>query len=253
MKTPVCYFFFFFLVANLHSQVNTERFRISTDSLGFSCRAGLDMILMKGNTDFIFLGTNSRLNYNWGEDYIFLVFNGGFGENNEKSFFSQALMHLRNVTSINDFLQVEEFIQYNNDKQLLLLNRTLAGVGFRYKLISNKETVLRFGTSAFFEHESYDLPFSSFHSNYVNTFRFNTYLTLLIETRSEFSILSTTYFQPAILDFKDIRILSDNALSIKLGKYVDFVVSLNLHFDSQPISDIKKLDLVTKIGAAINL
>ncbi|MBN2093623.1 hypothetical protein JW964_28635, partial [candidate division KSB1 bacterium] len=64
---------------------------------------------MVGNSDFQFMGTNTRFNYNWGKHYTFLVLNGGYGKNNGKSFFSQAFAHLRNVNSINNRVQFEEF------------------------------------------------------------------------------------------------------------------------------------------------
>ncbi|HAB51317.1 MAG TPA: hypothetical protein DCE80_03945 [Ignavibacteriales bacterium] len=79
MKELFYYFLFIWLTSNIYSQVNTEKFRIATDTLGFSVRSDLDFTLMAGNTDFSFLGTNTRFNYNWGMDYAFLVVNGGYG------------------------------------------------------------------------------------------------------------------------------------------------------------------------------
>jgi hypothetical protein len=98
---------------SLRAQVNTERFRIATDSLGFSVRSGLNFTLMAGNSDFQYMGTDTRFNYNWGDDYTFLVTNGGYGKNSGKSFFSQALLHLRNVNSLSEIIQIETFLQYD--------------------------------------------------------------------------------------------------------------------------------------------
>jgi hypothetical protein len=90
----------FFITSVAFPQVNTERYRIPTDSVGFSVISDINLTLMYGNTDFQFLGSNTRFNYNWGKHYSFLIINGGFGQNDGNRFFSQALLHFRNVNSI---------------------------------------------------------------------------------------------------------------------------------------------------------
>ncbi len=208
---------------------------------------------MAGNTDYSFFGTDTRFNYNWGTDYTFLVVNGGFGFNNGESFFSQALFHLRNVNSASDFVCIEEFIQYDNNKQILLLHRTLVGAGLRFKLIENDEMTLRIGPSIFFEHETYDLNVAANHKNKINNTRLSLYLTSLFNLQKEISFLSLMYFQPKVDNFNDLKILFDSALNIKLGKTVDFVVKLQMRYDSLPADTIEKFDLITKLGVGINL
>ena len=243
---------FFCLYQNIFPQVNTEKFRIATDSIGFSVRSGIDFTLMTGNTDFSFLGTNSRFNYNWGEDYTFLVVNGSFGQNNGVSFFSQAFLHLRNVNSVADLVQLEEFVQYDNNKQILLLHRALCGGGFRFKILQNDELIMRIGTSTFLEHETYDLNNSSLHRRITNVVRLSLYWTSLLDLQRDVTFLSTTYLQSAIGEFRDVRILSENALNIKLGKTVDLVINLHMRFDNLPPDEVGKFDLVSKIGIAMN-
>jgi putative salt-induced outer membrane protein YdiY len=252
MKGLLYLFSFVWLTSNIYSQVNTEKFRIAADSLGFSVRSDIDFTLMKGNADFSFLGTNTRLNYNRGIDYTFLVLNGGFGSNKGAKFFSQALFHLRNVNSISKLISIEEFIQYDNNKQILLKHRALAGVGLRIKLIENDEFVMRIGPSVFFEHETYDLDSLSVHKHKSNLVRMNLYLTSLINLQEDIKFLGITYFQPAASALNDFRILFDGALNIELGKAVDLMVKLQMRFDNLPPDNVKKFDLVSKFGIAIN-
>ncbi len=243
---------FSFLASNSYSQVNTEKFRIATDSLGLSVRSDIDFTLMTGNADFSFLGTNTRFNYNRGSDYTFLVLNGGFGRSKGENFFSQALFHLRNVNSIHSLISVEEFVQYDNNKQILLKHRALAGGGLRLKLIEDSVFVMRIGPSVFFEHETYELDSNSFHKQKSNIVRMNLYLTLLIKLNEDVKFLGITYFQPAMNDINDLRILFDSALNISLGKAIDFMIKLQMRFDNHPPDNVKKFDLVSKFGLAIN-
>jgi hypothetical protein len=208
---------------------------------------------MAGNADFTFLGTNTRFNYNWGTEYTFLVVNGGFGQNNGKNFFSQALMQLRNVNSLNDIVSIEEFIQFNNDKQILLLRRVLLGTGLRIKVVEDDDIIIKLGPSVFFEHETYDLDNTAIHKNKINTARINLYITSLFKLQENISFLSIIYLQPKFDEFKDLRILFDSALNIGLGKTVDFLVKLQMRYDSLPADSIKEFDLNTKMGVAINL
>lgn len=253
MKFVIYYSVLLYFTSNLFAQVNTEKFRISTDSLGLSVRSDIDLTLMAGNTDFSFMGTNTRFNYNWGGDYTFLVVNGGFGFNNGERFFSQALLHLRNVNSLNDVISVEEFVQYDNNKQILLQHRGLAGAGLRIKFIENEEIISRLGPSVFFEHESYNLDSDKKHKEVINTARLNLYLTSLFKLQSDISFLAIIYLQPKFDEFSDLKILFDSALNINLGKAVDFVAKLQMRYDSLPADGIEKFDLITKLGLAINL
>jgi len=253
IKILISFLSFFCLYQNIFPQVNTEKFRIATDSIGFSVRSDIDITLMAGNTDFSFLGTDTRFNYNWGTDYTFLVVNSGFGINDGKSFFSQTLLHLRNVNSVSDFVSIEEFLQYNDNKQILLLHRALIGGGLRLKLINNDEITMRIGPAIFFEYESYNLDAAAKHKSKVNHARLSLYLTSLLKLQEGISFLSIMYLQPKVNDFKDLKILFDSALNIKLGKTVDFVVKLQIRYDSLPADTIEKFDLVTKLGIALNL
>jgi hypothetical protein len=56
-----------------YAQVNIETFRIAADSLGFSVRSDLDFTIMVGNSEFQYMGTNTRFHFNWGSHYTFLV------------------------------------------------------------------------------------------------------------------------------------------------------------------------------------
>ncbi|MBN1998263.1 DUF481 domain-containing protein [candidate division KSB1 bacterium] len=238
--------------STVFAQVNTEKFRIDADSLGFSVRSNINFSIMMGNTDFQLAETATRFNYNWGKDYTFLVANGGYGRNEGTRFFRQTIVHLRNVNVLNHCIQLEEFLQYDTDDKRLLLQRTLVGGGFRFKIFKHDKYKLRIGTAAFFEQEEYNLEKDARHKANVATIRSSSYLTFNFALKKDLSLLSITYLQPDVAHVKDLRVLTDNALNIKLGKTVDLVLTAHFRYDSKPPDNIERIDLVSKIGVAIN-
>ena len=234
-----------------HAQVNTERYRVDTDSLGFSFRADLEYFFMTGNTDFQFFGANTRFNHKWQRDYIFLIANTGFGQNAGKSFLNQTLLHLRNVYSLSDQLQLEGFIQYDNNNERLLTHRALGGGGLRLLLIKRDEYLLRLGLSGFYEYEQYDLPPGASHPLKTKVMRLNSYLTFDLDVKKDIALIAVLYAQPAINDFSDFRIISDNALSVNLWRGLELLIKVTLRYDNGPPDGIKDFDLVTNLGLGI--
>jgi len=128
----------------------------------------------------------------------------------------------------------------------------LIGGGLRFKVINNKKVTSRIGTSIFYEYEKYEVDKSSLHSETTELFRFSSYITFLICLNDNFSILSTTYLQPAINNLNDFRVLSDNGLNFRLGKNIDLTITINLMYDSEPADGVENFDLINKLGISFN-
>lgn len=233
---------------NLAAQINTERYRKDSDSIGFSGIADIEITAITGNTDLQIIHLGGRLNYNWGENYTFLVADGGFGWDEGERIFDQALLHLRHVHKLTELTQVEVFTQVDFNKNRLLTQRKLIGGGFRFRVLRIDEFKLRFGTSYFYEHESYDVPASSTHGNRLYANRLSTYLTLEYALKDEIKLMMIAYYQPQIGEWEDFRIISDNSLIVGLSSIVDLTVSFNLRYDAKPPETIKSTDTLTKFG-----
>jgi len=82
----------FLLSLNIYAQINTERYRLDSDSIGFTGIADIEITAITGNTDFQFINLGGRLNYNWGTRYTFLVADGGFGWDDGERIFDQAVV-----------------------------------------------------------------------------------------------------------------------------------------------------------------
>ncbi len=244
---------FVFIIAAIYygnsiAQVNTEKFRGDNDSTGFSGNVDISATAVTGNTEFQIITGGTRLDYSWISNYIFLVGNAGYGWQDRKAFSNEALAHLRDVQSLNDFLQIEFFLQFDYNKKRLLLSRELAGTGVRLKLLSTRSLKIRYGLAYMFEHEEYDLPANSVHGRLTDANRLSSYATFDFRLKNGFKFISVTYFQPKITDWKDFKSISDNSFVSELSSLLDLTFGVSLRYDSGPPYPIKKLDTVTKFG-----
>jgi len=248
MKTKLIILFIGFLSLNNFPQINTERYRLDSDSIGFSGIADIEITAITGNTDFQIIHLGGRLNYNWGNSYTFLVADGGFGWDEGEQIFDQALMHLRHVQTLTELIQAEVFTQIDFNKSRLLTERELIGGGLRFRILKYNNLKFRLGTSYFFEHEDYDVSANSIHGSNLFANRFSTYLTLEYEIKDDIKLMMITYFQPQIGKWNDFRIISDNSLIVGLISFVDLKTSFNLRYDAKPPETIKNIDTFTRFG-----
>lgn len=232
----------------LFSQVNTEQYRKDSVKLGLTGNMKLEAIAVTGNTDFQLLDIGGRLNYNYGDDYTFLVLDAGYGWESGNPFVGQLFAHLRHVITPAHLYQVELFTQFDNNKKRRLLSRELIGGGIRLRLITEDIFKFRVGVAYMFEAEDYDLPASSIHGSSTKAHRMSSYLTFNYDIQANLSFVSVTYYQPKLDNWSDYKIVSENAFVIDAGKVVDFYLKFNLRYDSFPPDGIKGIDTATKMG-----
>lgn len=232
-------------------QINTERFRRATQKKGFEGNLDLDLTLMTGNTDFRLIGLNSRLNFNWTTAYTFLVLNGGIGWSSGDRFMDQNTAHLRHVFLLSSRLQNEWFVQFDSNRKRHLSGRELAGAGLRLKMLTSQLAKLRLGAAWMYEREHYDLAAGNHHPRVQKTHRLSTYATWELGREGGLSLLSVTYFQPALNGWRDNRILSENALVMDLTTFLALKLGFTLRRDSRPPDGVKKLDTITKTTLSV--
>lgn len=239
------------LPAVVNAQVNIEKFLQDQENAGISGKLGIDFSLKSGNSDVRQIGSSGRLNYNGITFYSFLVFKGEYGWNNGREFSNDALLHWRFVSSAAEKVQWEAFAQIDYNKARLLLFRDLLCGGLRFKLLKTEVLKTRIGTGLFVEQEQYDLPVASTHPRRFQALRASTYLSNEIALAGQVTLTSIVYFQPDVRNYRDWRILSENVLSVDLGKYVDLSITIDLRHDNVPPDGKKKTDLNSRCGLAI--
>ncbi len=254
MKTIInLAFLFVIFVSSLSAQVNTEKYRSTEDTLGFSLQSGIEATIQKGNVDFQEVSIETIAHYLLDNKKYIFINSGDFGWEDGKRFSNAVLFHLRYVRDLSQTLKLELFGQMDYDKEHLLTGRGLAGIGTRIHLFGEKANEAWMGNSFFFEREEYDLPPLAKHPSQINNIRFSTYLTINKKLKEYIDGYGVIYYQPKIEKWKDFKLILDTGLVIELENKISLSIGFNYRFDSMPADGISKNDYKTEMGLLFSL
>ncbi len=231
-----------------YAQVNIEKFRNNAQVSGFSGIIEFDVSHRTGNVELTTLEVEGRLNHVRDTMQSFIIVRNDYGWQGGKQFSNEGLIHVRHVFRTQSALQPEIFIQSDYNKNRLLNYRALAGLGVRRVLYSSANMVFKAGTALMPEREEYDVDSTNSQNKEVTVFRWSNYITANIPVGEHFRWTSTTYIQPDVENFGDIRVLADTELSIKLFTRWRLVIAFNLRYDSEPPDGIESLDTELEPG-----
>lgn len=250
MRT-VIYGFFLLIMLNLTAQVNTEKYRTPEEALGISGYIELNGTIKTGNADKTEAGIDGRIDWKTTNTSTFAVFESDYEwvDGNRSS--DDGLIHLRHVRKLVDNLSFEAYAQINYDKKLLIKNRELTGIGFRYKLFDFEKSDIALGSAYMFEHENYDLTENSAHSAEVNVSRWSNYISFYFQFNPGVSLGGVVYYQPMFAQFSDYRLLNENSLTVGLTKVMSLSINFKVRHDSIPPDRIKLTDTETNFGIAV--
>ncbi len=133
--------------------------------------------------------------------------------------------------------------QFSEFKRLNL--RLLGGAGLRLELIATKTIEAVVGVAYMVEQEELDLTEGDSHPAESLNHRLTSYLSLRLNVQDYLAFVSTTYVQPRLNDFADLRVIGDVALEVTLSKSVKLVESLSFSYDSQPPDAVETTDIST--------
>ncbi len=236
---------------SISAQVNTEKFRKNFYEEGLSGHLELDFSSRSGNVDITEVTVEHRNDYVWKNMITFVIIKGDYGWQGGSQYSDEALVHLRNVFKIKANLQPEIFTQIDYNKKRLLTFRGLIGGGFRFAINNNNITKLWYGASLMVEHERLDLSGIENHEENTKVIRWSSYLSSNINFNEQIIWTSTTYFQPIINDLKDIRLLSETNLELRLIKRLSLILGFQMRYDSEPPKGIKSFDTTLRTGIGI--
>lgn len=161
----------------------------------------------------------------------------------------RAFAHLRHRTALSPAWGVEVFAQVGRDPFARLAQRTLLGGGMRWVMFEqDKKSAGYLGFGAFHEHEVLNSKLGTSDALSVNLWRANTYLVLKGQLNEQVRVYSTTYYQPAVSDTQDYRVLEQASLLVKLAEKLDLKLSLDIAFDSRPPQSVQKRDMLYSSG-----
>ncbi len=238
-----------------NAQVNTEKLRKKLSKKGFSGNAGFEFGLNKGNSDYLALDGNLRLDYLINNMDFFLVSNYEYKEGNGQKIIYQGFTHLRCDITISQKTFLEFFTQKEFNDFISLKDRNLIGSGLRFDILNNhskskneSEMNIYIGVGAMFENEVYN---GQPHQITENLIRSTNYLDFYWQPDTLINISLVNYFQPYVLSVKNFRWLADAKLKFLISQDFSFITHFTLRYDNMPVIKIKKYDLALTNGIMV--
>ncbi len=229
--------------------VNVEQAIIGQPTEGVHSTLDFQVNGASGNTDKI---TNKvELLTLWQHDTHteFLQLQDAYGKSRGVVDTDRAFAHLRHRTALSPTWGVEGFVQVGRDPFARLTQRTLLGGGARLVLFEeNLKSAGYFGFGAFHEQETLSSKLGTSDALESNLWRANSYLVLKRQLNEQVRVYSTTYYQPAISNAGDFRMLEQAFILVKLAQHLDLKVSLDIAFDSKPPQTVQQRDVLYSTG-----
>ena len=230
---PVLLFLFFFIGKNTAQIVNIEDRRSTlTDTSGWFGYLGLGVNLIKNNRSVTNVSGNLRAEYLQGKYRVLLLTDYNLIRADKESFIDNGFQHFRLNYKINKRLTHELFsqIQFNNQVRIKL--RGLLGTGLRIRILKEGKQKVYWGLSYMYEYNEIEIV-----DEVVTIFRdhrMSTYLSMTLYPFTEdFSISNTTYYQPVITNFSDVRLSSQTALRFAISKRLVFSAIFSITNDTR--------------------
>lgn len=231
--------------ANANAIVSMESIHTGAPKEGFSGQLELSINGSSGNTDKQEYSLGARAQ--WHEDTItnYLIASGSYGESNDVKNSDKSFIHARHMRERSSLLTLEGFAQAEQNEFARLEYRGLLGGGARLTLLPRAEKGEAYlGLGAFFSKERIDDSYAD--GGTESLWRANTYLVLKYQVSDNTSLLSTTYYQPALEETDDYRLTEQAAMKVKLNETLSLLISLDYRYDSLPPTGVEKDDVSYK-------
>ncbi|MYG07296.1 DUF481 domain-containing protein, partial [Candidatus Poribacteria bacterium] len=201
-----------------------------------------DLTYRTGNTDLFTARTRFR------SDYLSKVYHGfifGSLQQGRKSgafFINKGMAHARIIRSLTQHVLFESFVQKQFNESILLSDRNLVGGGIRFDLHpSSSKFNIYLGIGAMSEHERInDKDVGEITTRII---RSTNYINWTGQLDERITTSATGYYQAHTRRFEDYRILFQGSLTFRLTTKLAFPLRVNLRYDSEPPTGIRKHDV----------
>ena len=228
---------------------NSESLREATDSKWIGS-VGLNIGLIKNVNDIFWISNDVHVQYNDKTNYWLFYNDLSFQKLEGNSFVNRGTQHLRYNRRITEKTKLEAFVQTQYDAVSEIDFRGLVGIGPRFKL-SNNDSIYRIylGTLVMYEHEKT----SGVNGKITqDNLRGTSYLSFSINPTKTITIVSTTYYQPKLKEFKDYRLSNGTSLLFKIVEKLSFTTNFNYSYDAFPVEGIPKTQYELTNGLQYN-
>ena len=241
----ICFGLFLSCCPPLTAQVNIftgETMRQMKLEPGWYNSINLDSSYRAGNTDLFTARTRFR------SDYLSKIYHGfvfGSLQQGRKSgefFINKGIAHARIIRSLTQHVLFESFVQKQFNESILLSDRNLAGGGIRFASHPPSSRFnLYLGIGAMWEHERInDIDLGKITTHVI---RSTNYINWSGQLDERITTSATGYYQVYLRHFEDYRILFQGSLTFRLTTKLAFPLRINLRYDSEPPTGIRKHDV----------
>jgi len=237
-----------FLMPCAHAIVNIEEMRGQQQADGLRGNASLSISGDSGNTNQSDTSASSQLFWQQGNVTKLIAASYSYGENSRNRDTNKGFLHLRYIKQQTPTRALEVFTQAARNEFSRLSLRILVGAGSRLTLHKNDHDAINLGAGAFYLKEKLEKRAGLTDGGTEKFWRGNFYLALRYQLNEQVRVLSTTYYQPALDNGSDFRILEEGSLKIKLAESLDIKLTLEITHDNEPPQTIEKTDINYKTG-----
>ena len=218
-----------------------EALHLGTPREGFSGQADLSLSGRSGNSDTADLSLGSRLQWHHEGVINYLLLTAAYGESNGLRDTEKWFLHGRHIERIHNGLDWEAFAQGGGDRFARLSFRGLLGGGARIQLGNRAGRQAILGLGGYYSQER--LRDDGYPDTRSDIFwRGNAYLVLKTALGDNATLVSTTYYQPALDDWSDFRLLEQAGLKVAINRSLALKINLDINHDSRPPQGVKKTD-----------
>lgn len=229
------------------AQVDVQPLSREAPPEGISGSLNANLSAQTGNTDFAQLGISGRVYRVEGPVTTMIVGNGGLGFVGRSRFSSSGLFHYRKTYRHSTWIWPEWYGQANYDRSQLLKFRMLVGAGARTPVSTGRWGEIGAGQSLMLENERLDLPDTASHAQRTTAVRSSTFFSFRL-VADQLVVTSTSYIQPRLDDFGDVRVLHDLSLGTPVTDRLAMTVSFDMRYDSGPPDGLAALDARLRTG-----
>lgn len=235
-----------------HAIVSMENIHLGKPPQGFTGSFALELAHESGNTEQSSVETGVKFQWTRNRVTDFILANYAYADSAGVRNKNKAFMHYRHIYQIDDELAWEGFTQFSADEFTKLSLRALVGGGVRITLGEATDTsAFYLGLGAFYEHEELDTIYPD-EPDTEDTLRANTYLVYKYRFNAYVSMVSATYYQPALDDFSDYRASENLSVESRLTGSLSLKAGVDIAHDSEPPRDVKRTDTAIKVGIVVN-
>jgi putative salt-induced outer membrane protein YdiY len=229
--------------------VNMESLHLGTPEQGFNGNIDIAVSGASGNTDKSEIAAGTRLEWQYDRHTDYVVNNYSHAEVSGATNTDKLFLHLRHITQMEPFYAVEGYAQLERDKFARLDSRGLIGAGTRLTLIERSDSKAAFlGLGAMYVSERLTEQAGTNDAGSEQLWRANSYLVLKYRLRDGVMLVNSLYYQPAVRDFQDYRLLDALTLQVKIADNLAVQLDLNVAHDSLPPETVERTDVIYRTG-----